>query len=286
LISWDGYDCAAFEKQKSERAASHAKAGPGGAATQPASVGSFKVGVRPVPQTSRFRYMSAPLREAIEVRAALESGDKEDFRRRLRSVWRALPPVDRNPYGHIYRRSDLSRLTWAQHKTIEEALRPVDKDQAMTPAEKRRKLRGGLAMIESVKRSSNAADKLLDFWQAMVGEPVAVQEMRRLLRSRDVHELGSLDAVILGLLKVERKAKGDDAVFAELLNNVRQGRTCRVELVKFFAMLQEDPRRINADNRGVLKDLMRQLDEDQLEMLSQLACLCGLAGLKDRSSAL
>lgn len=282
-VSADDYDRAAFADQKARRDASHAKAGP---ASQPASAASLNAIARPVYQTSTYHYISAPAREAIGVRAALESGDKELFRKKLRSVWRSLPPVDRNPYGNVYRRSDLSRLTWPKHGTLEGATRPDDQDGQITPAEKRRELRGGLAMFESVQKSSKADDKPLTLWQALVGEPVAVQEMERLLRSRDLQELDSLNEVILGLLRVERNSKGDDAVFAELINDVRRGRAGRVVLVKFFAMAQEDPRRIKADNRGVLEDLIHQLGEDQLDMLSQLAFLCGSAGQNDRSSAL
>jgi len=282
----DDRDRAEFERQEAERSVKHAERISGRSTTQPASTPQSKVGTQPVSSAGGNRVVSGTSKEIAELRTALEAGDKEAMRRKLRGVWRVFPPVDMDSYGRVYGRQDLNSLRWPGQAAAEEATPDGDQDRKVSGAQERRQLRGGLATLEAVEESATAAVPSQSLWQALADQPVAVAEMQRLLRSRTVQEVRVLDEVVLGLLRSDRQAKGDGAVFAALLDGVRQGRAGYVELVQFFAMTQEDPSRINADNQDVLTDLMRQLDEDQLQMLSQLASLCGSAGQKDRSSAL
>jgi len=285
-LAADDRDRAEFGRQKAERTGKQAGGGSASPSTQPASSQPAAAARPPaVSAAGVHRVVSGSSKAISELRTALEAGDKQAARRMLRDIWRAFPPVDMNPYGRIYGRSNLNSLQWP-HQTAAEDARIDDKNRQATRAEQRRQLRGGLATLKPVEKSPTTAGQSQSLWQALAGEPLAVVEMQRLLRSRQVQEVRVLDEVVLGLLRADRMAKGDEAVFAELLNDVRQGRAGHVELVKLFAMTREDPSRLNADNQDVLADLMRQLDEDQLQMLSQLASLCGSAGQKDRSSAL
>jgi len=152
---------------------------------------------------------------------------------------------------------------------------------------------GGLGTFEPApipqrRKPSNA-------WKELAKYPFAVEEMRRLKRSQlSPNRMGvgmptgatTTDDVAIGLLQAKRNSEGDDAVLAELIQNIHDGHLSQNVLAGFFLMVEEDYSSINEKNIGVVDVLLERLDLTNTQRASQLALLCAKVGLKDRSKAL
>ncbi|MDP6442493.1 MAG: hypothetical protein QF805_01760 [Pirellulaceae bacterium] len=220
------------------------------------------------------------------VRDAIKAGDTEKARIALRQLWRAFPPVEESPYGRIAQKN-INGLRWPNEPTKKEAKPPSDEDRAAARKAARDRLRGGLATFDAdVKPAVRRSNPVKSVWGPLSEHDFGGDEMNRILRSRTPLEMRNLNEVILGRLAVQRRELGDDAVFDALATRIQSGQAGDPELISLFAMLDEDPQRIDESNRAVVDHLTEQLDLTNLKLVSQLAKVCGSIDQRARSSSL
>ena len=217
--------------------------------------------------------------DIVKLKSAVKTEDDVQAQQILRRMWRAFPPVVESPYGFRTQQKNVNGLRWPRDPVPRTVKKP-DEDQ------RRRQLRGGLALFDRPARKPTRVAAPDSAWKVLATKPFAVAEMKRILRSRSALELNNVDQVSLGLLRADRSDRGDDVVFNELVNSVRQGRVGAVEWNQLFAMVEQEPERINSDNRFVVDALLSKTDLSQIKRVSRLAWLCGRIGQRQRSASL
>jgi hypothetical protein len=110
--------------------------------------------------------------------------------------------------------------------------------------------------------------------------------MERILRAWTGPTIANVRDVSLGLLQADRNQRGDEAVFASLVEQVQQGHVSDEVIVHLFAMLEEDYGRINPENASVIDALLDRLDLTDARRASQLAEICAQVGQLDRAKRL
>jgi tetratricopeptide (TPR) repeat protein len=214
-----------------------------------------------------------------KLKSAMKSGNDAEAGQILRQLWRAFPQVVESPYGYRMRQKNFNGLRWPSDLAPRIVKEP-DEDEI------RRRLRGGLATFETSTRKKTSTAVPDSIWKILAAEPFGIAEMKRILRSRSAFELDSVDEVALGLLLADRRARGDDVVFEELVGAVKQGRVGSVEWNQLLAMIEKNPARINSENQFMVEELVKKTDLSQLNRVSRLAWLCGKIGQKKRSASL
>ena len=217
--------------------------------------------------------------DIVKLKSAVDTENDAQAQQILRRMWRAFPPVVESPYGFRTQQKNVNGLRWPRDPVPRSVKKP-DEEQ------RRRQLRGGLALFDRPKRKPTPVVSPASVWQVLATKPFAVTEMKRILRSRSALELNAVDQVSLGLLIADRSDRGDDVVFNELVNSVRQGRVGAVEWNQLFAMVEQKPERINNDNRFVVDALVSKTDLSRIKRVSRLAALCGKIGQRQRSASL
>ena len=224
------------------------------------------------PSTGAIQNKSDPTKEkkyakgVQGVKDALDAGDETGVIRSIRSMWRTLPPVTVSPYGSrvvsrpmnyswpVPRATSKSKDTKEQDP--EKAKREASKKSAEAAEKARLKKRGGLATFLPAVRP--AAVPRPTAWDVLAEYPYALPEMRRIVRSSFLAP-NNAKAVTLGLLQAERHTKGDEAVFAVLIEDIQEGRGSQRVLDGFFKLVSEKPELINDSNKQVLDLLTDQL---------------------------
>ena len=219
------------------------------------------------------------------VKTAIQDKDFVAAGNVLRELWREFPQVVESPYSYRSSRRRINGLLWPADPLNKEVTEPTAAERCAADETRREKLRGGLATL-TPPPPRPAVQKADSAWKVLAAEPFAVAEMRRLLRSRSPEEMANVSDVVLGLLQADRLDRGDEAVFAALVDKLANGQSSTVELTQFFTMLEEDPGRIDSEHRSVIDGLLQQLDLNQLNMASRLAKVCASIGQLDRAAAL
>jgi hypothetical protein len=241
------------------------------------SAGSSRTSTRitPLRVVSSVSRSTTKSETITDLKLAFEANKDALASRILRHLWRAFPNVVESPYGYRLRQKNINDLRWPGSTVVRE----IDE------AEQRKKRRGGLAAFDPSAGKTQSTVPI-NAWNILAEKPFGIAEMKRILRSRSSLEINQIDQVVLALLQAERKLRGDDVVFDELIGSVRQGHVGSVQLIGLFALIEEDPTRIDNDNQFVIDELMKRMDLSQLKQVSRLAWLCGKIGQRDRSAAL
>ncbi len=250
---------------------------PGGSATtRPATRTAPRL--KPLPlrmAVSRVATSTTTSETIADLKLAMEANKHDTARRILRHLWRAFPNVVESPYGYRQRQKNFNALRWPT-EPVQRVINEVDQ---------RKQRRGGLATLDPPAKTTPVIAPN-NAWKIVAEKPFGVAEIKRILRSRSTTELSQIEEVVLALLQAERKEHGDEAVFDELVKQVRRGQVGSVELTWLFAMIEEDPTRIDVGNEFVIDELMNRIDLSQLKQVSRLAWLCGKIGQRERSVAL
>ena len=161
---------------------------------------------------------------------------------------------------------------------------PSSPKQTAAKAKARQTARGGLAVF--VPKVSPPRPPIDNAWKVLADYPFAVSEMHRIMRSRPGPAIENFQDVSLGILQAKRVQRGDDVVFASLVQSIHEGHVSDEILDHLFTMIQEDYGRITGENASVIDDLLLRLDLTNAKRASQLADLCGRVGQKNRAKAL
>ncbi len=241
---------------------------------------------------------------------AVEDEDWEAAQHVLRKIWRNFPPAVASPYGYRSNTKRLGGLVWPGDTPNRDAngnSQEGDSTDASTGGESsgeagststedseaarqaaaelaRQRARGGLASFTPVARPPQPLPTGL--WQVLSDYPFAISEMNRILRTEQGPTFANVRDVSLALLQADRKQRGDEAVFASLVEKIHVGNISEEVLLHLFTMLEEDYGRINEDNESVIDDLLERLDLTDGIRASQLANLCARVGQTDRAEAL
>jgi tetratricopeptide (TPR) repeat protein len=226
------------------------------------------------------------------VKSAIDDEDIPSAQQALRKIWRSLPPAIASPYRSSSSQKRLNGLAWPADQTSKAATngaqqgRPeqTDEEQQAAADKARRAARGGLATFTPETRPTRTQPP--SAWQVLADQPFAVAEMQRIMRSHSSPVITNVRDVSLGLLQAERNQRGDEAVFAALVEKIQAGQISDEVLVHLFAMLEEDYGRINEDNEAVIDVLLDRLDLTNARRASQLAELCAQVGQRKRAIAL
>jgi Mg-chelatase subunit ChlD len=226
------------------------------------------------------------------VKSAIDDEDIPSAQQTLRKIWRALPPAIASPYRSSSSRKRLNGLAWpaeptskaAANRAQQDGSEQTDEEQQAAADKARRAARGGLATFTPETRPARAQPP--SAWKVLADQPFAVAEMQRILRAQSTPVITNVRDVSLGLLQAERNQRGDEAVFASLVEKIQAGQISDEILVHLFAMLEEDYGRINQDNEAVIDVLLDRLDLTNARRASQLAELCAQVGQRERAMAL
>ena len=221
------------------------------------------------------------------VKDAIDDEDLEAAQQTIRKMWRQLPPAV-EPRYHRNTNKKLNGLTWPKdkstgvNKTVK--VEPSEEEKKAAKQKARLRARGGLATFTPEKREPPKKGE--SAWKKLAEHPFAVAEMRRIMRSHATSGVSRVQDVSIALSQVDQNENGDEAAFESLVQKIHKGHVSDEVLLQFFAMLDENPKRINEDNQSVIDVLMERLDLTDSARASQLADLCGRVGQKKRAAAL
>jgi tetratricopeptide (TPR) repeat protein len=194
-----------------------------------------------------------------KVKEAVGAEDWQLARTQFRRMWREFPKGEQDDRMMMYFGgwSGARSLYW-----------PADEEEA-SEEQQPEPSRGGLsswreAPPERASAPRSAFDALAEF-------EFGVDEMQRLLRSKDERELDQQREVFKGLLRAKILASGEAATLAELVQAVAEGRAGKLETTMLLTLLDEHPELQDESTAGVLAELARAVRATDVGPLRALA---------------
>lgn len=201
-----------------------------------------------------------------KVKEAIEAEDWGTARTTFRRLWRVFQKGENSGRSVIY----IGGSFGPQMGMVWPADEEEDEDE-----EEEEPNRGGLDhWVEEVPEPETPRSA----YDALAEYEFGVDEMKRLLRSKNARELDSQRDVFKGLLRARILADGEEATFQALTEDVISGRAGKLETTMLLTLLDESPELQNDNTAAVLTDLARSVRPVDIGPLRSLARVQARAG--------
>ncbi|MEM7516490.1 MAG: hypothetical protein AAF368_06170, partial [Planctomycetota bacterium] len=201
-----------------------------------------------------------------KVKDAVVAEDFETARTVFRRLWRRFPKGEASGRGSsmvFYGGSFGSPgMNWPKDEE--------EKDETEEePEEEKAPARGGLENWTDEERAK--PEKPRSAYDALAEFEFGVDEMQRLLRSKEARELDSQRSVFQGLLRARVLEQGEEKTRDDLIETLESGRAGKRETTMLLTLLDERPELQNDRVRTVIGDLVRSVRPVDVGPLRALA---------------
>ncbi|MCB9913969.1 MAG: hypothetical protein H6828_02330 [Planctomycetes bacterium] len=196
------------------------------------------------------------------VKDAVDARDWAAARTQFRRLWRQFPKGEGRSNSSFIVFSG-SRFGGRPLAWPKERAKPDTSDDDAEPS------RGGLESWREEEPEPGAEPR--SAYEVLAEYGFGIDEMRRLLRSKDANELDGSRDVFAGLLRARTLALGPQGVLTELLDDVGGGRAGKLETNMLLTLLDRQPELQSERTAAVLGDLARSVRPVDIGPLRALA---------------
>lgn len=201
-----------------------------------------------------------------KVKDAVVAEDFDAARTVFRRLWRRFPKGEDSDRGSaIFVFGDsfgTPQMNWPKDEQENDESRDESEGEK-APA------RGGLE--DWTEEGREEPEKPRSAYDALAEFEFGVDEMQRLLRSKEARELDSQRSVFKGLLRARVLAQGEEKTRDELIETLESGRAGKRETTMLLTLLDEHPELQNDKVRTVIGDLVRSVRPVDVGPLRALA---------------
>ncbi len=201
---------------------------------------------------------ASPSMEKVKEAAGAE--DWQLARTQFRRLWREFPKGEQDSRSIMY-----FGPSWGGRGAL---FWPADEVEAGETPEPEPS-RGGLS--DWSESEPVRAEPPRSAYDALAEYEFGVDEMQRLLRSKDARELDQQREVFKGLLRSRILASGEAETLTELVASVSEGHAGKLETTMLLTLLDEHPELQDESTAGVLAELARSVRATDIGPLRALA---------------